>query len=122
MPVDWHAKAMDALRILVQHAQQGNTTTYGELGESIGVHHRHVSRALQIIRDDICQGGERAPMINVLVLRKGDANPGPEVLGPWGDHLSDNGRQRTAASEQERVFEYDGWDDLLAELGLKPIE
>jgi hypothetical protein len=121
MSVDWHAKAMRALPILVDRAQKGDTIAYSELGDMIDVHHRNVRHVLQVIRDDICKGGDRAPMINVLVVRKGSKCPGGEVLGPHGEHLSESARDRAVARQKQRVFEYDAWPELLAEYSLNPI-
>ena len=117
MSVDWHAKAMEALPVLVERAHRGKTITYGELGEEIDVHHRNVRHALQVIRDDICEGGGRAPMINALVIRQGGGS-GSEVFGLQGCLLSEERREQAVREEQCKVFKYDGWDELLAEYGL----
>ncbi|NLO07169.1 MAG: hypothetical protein GX131_15185 [candidate division WS1 bacterium] len=122
MSTDWHAEAREALPILIRCARRGETITYGELGEQIGVHHRQVGRILGIIRDEICRRGERAPMLNVLVVRKDQGVPGTEVLAERSRYLPEDKLEAKVAEHQHDVFSYDGWDEFLAEQGLKPVE
>ena len=118
-PLD-RENGLNALPHLVAKAQLGETTTYGDVGEAIGKHHRRIPNALGFIRDEVCIP-RGLPLINAIVIRKDTGLPGDAFLPEGTRHLS----QREYADEFERfrdeVFRFDRWEDLLEELGSKPI-
>ena len=112
--------AYRALPHLVYYAHLQETITYGELGRRIGIHHRSVRFSLGYIRDEICfKGG--LPLLNVIVVNKYTKLPGESFLREGTSHLTDEEYRRRFEELRDEVFAYAGWDALLTDLGLTPV-
>ncbi|MGD0753049.1 MAG: hypothetical protein ABSA23_16775 [Anaerolineales bacterium] len=106
---------------LVQAAKTMKTPTYGELAEKIGVHHRVMNRILGYIRDDICiQRG--LPLITCIVVGQATGLPGDDWLPQGTSHLSPEEYRSEFERFRDQVFAYKGWDSLLKELDMTPLE
>jgi hypothetical protein len=109
------------LPYLVQAAKTLKTPTYRELADKIGVHHRVMSRILGYIRDDICiQRG--LPLISCIVVSQTTGLPGDDWLPQGTTTLSDEEYKSEFERFRDQVFAYKGWDSLLKELDMTPLE
>lgn len=109
-----------ALPVLVRCAEERRTITYTELGQRIGgVAPRPLSWPLEYIRDHVCRP-RKLPPINVLVVKIATKMPGPGFLREGTDGVSRTEYRRRFEELRDQVFAYDGWRDLLRELGLHP--
>ncbi len=111
--------AYRALPHLVYYAHLEKTITYGELGKRIGIHHRSV-RFLGYIRDEICRR-RGLPLLSVIVVNKSTGLPGKSFLSEDLSHLTDEEYRRRFVELRDEVFAYAGWDALLRDLGLTPV-
>jgi hypothetical protein len=109
------------LPYLVQEAKTSNTPTYGELAAKIGVHHRVLSHILGYIRDEIIIP-RGLPLINAIVVNKGTNLPGDDWLPQGTSTLSDEEYKQEYFRYRDQVLAYKGWDNLLRELDLDPVE
>jgi hypothetical protein len=109
-----------AIRYLVYYAHLEKTITYGELGRRIGIHHRPVRFLLGYIRDEICCR-RGLPLLNVIVVKKSTGLPGESFLREGTRHLTDEEYKRRFEELRDQVFAYAGWDALLSDLGLTPV-
>lgn len=112
--------AYRALPHLVYYAHLQETITYGELGRRIGIHHRPVRFLLGYIRDEICIRRE-LPLLNVIVVNKYTELPGESFLREGTSHLTNEEYRRRFEELRDEVFAYVGWDTLLIDLGLTPL-
>ena len=112
--------AYRALPHLVYYAHLQETITYGELGRRIGIHHRPVRFLLGYIRDEICIRRE-LPLLNVIVVNKYTELPGESFLREGTIHLTNEEYRRRFEELRDEVFAYVGWDTLLIDLGLTPL-
>jgi len=112
--------AYRALPHLVYYAHLQETVTYGELGRRIGIHHRPVRLLLGYIRDEICIR-RGLPLLNVIVVNKHTKLPGESFLREGTSHLTDEEYRRRFEELRDEVFAYVGWDTLLTDLGLTPL-
>lgn len=110
-----------ALPFLIHCAQQRRTLTHKELSEHAGCHHRVAAHILGYIRDDIC-APRKLPYINAIVIRQDTGLPGDAWLPEGTDHLSDREYREQFEQFRDRVFAFPGWDTLLKELSLSPVE
>lgn len=109
------------LPYLVQAAKTLKTPTYRELADKIGVHHRVMNRILAYIRDDICiQRG--LPLITCIVVSQATGLPGDEWLPQGTSHLTSEEYRQEFERFRDQVFAYKGWDSLLKELDMTPLE
>lgn len=109
------------LPYLVHAAKTRKTPTYGELADKIGIHHRVMSKVLAYIRDDICiQRG--LSLITCIVVNQGTGLPGESWLPQGTSHLIGEEYQREYVKYRDQVLAYKGWDALLKELDLEPVE
>ena len=112
-------RTIDVAHLLLPHlvscAKMKKTITYKELADKIGVHHRTISHPLGYIRDEIC-AKRKFPLINVLVVGKGNGLPGVGYLSGGTISLFEFEKEKTD------VFSCTKWDDLLRILGLKSIK
>jgi hypothetical protein len=109
------------LPYLVQAAKTLKTPTYRELADKIGVHHRVMNRILAYIRDDICiQRG--LPLISCIVVSQATGLPGDDWLPQGTSHLNSEEYKLEFERFRDQVFAYKGWDSLLKELDMTPIE
>ena len=106
---------------LVHCAKTRSTMTYGELGARIGVHHRVVSWPLGYIRDEICIPRD-LPLITTLVINGYTQLPGDSWLPEGTSRLSPEQYEYEYTRYRDNVFAHGGWDALLKELGLPPIQ
>lgn len=112
--------AYRALPHLVYYAHLEETITYGELGRRIGIHPRPVRFLLGYIRDEICRR-RGLPLLNVIVVKKSTGLPGESFLPGGTSHLTDEDYRRRFEELRDQVFSYAGWDALLRDLGLAPV-
>lgn len=109
------------LPYLVQAAKTLKTPTYKELADKIGVHHRVMNRILGYIRDDICiQRG--LPLITCIVVGQATGLPGDDWLPQGTAHLNPEEYKLEFERFRDQVFAYKGWDALLKELDMTPLE
>lgn len=106
---------------LVLAAQLRETPTYKELGEKLDIHWRLVPHCLGFIRDDICLP-RGLPLINAIVINGSTGLPGDSFLPEGSDHLTDEEYLAAFELHRDQVFTFSGWDQLLSDLGLKPID
>lgn len=114
-------RALRALPILVDRAQQHRRVTYKELAAKIGTHPQHLGRLLRYIRDEICEP-RGIPLISAIVVRTRSRLPGRGFLTEGADHLTVAEYRQAAQRCWDQVFEYPGWADVLEQLGLRPIQ
>ena len=112
--------AYRALPHLVYYAHLEKSITYGELGRRIGIYHRSLSFLLGYIRDEICCR-RGLPLLNVIVVYKSNGLPGKSFLPEDLNHLTDEEYRRRFEELRDEVFAYSGWDALLRDLGLTPV-
>lgn len=115
--------AKDALPHLVYYAQIRETLTYKKLGNLIGRYPRALSHILGYIRDKICIP-KGLPLISAIVVRvagKDRGLPGVSFLPEGTKGLSKEEYRQKFEELRDEVFNWDRWDDLLKELGLKAI-
>jgi hypothetical protein len=99
------------LPLLVRYAEGGNTVTYGELGNAVGVHPRAVRHILGVIGDALEKSDPDVPMIQLIVINKKDGIVGTAGLG-WLEEpeqiaaRSQNERAELCRDAQKKVFEY----------------
>ena len=112
--------AYHTLPHLVYYAHLEKTITYGELGRRIGIYHRSLSFLLGYIRDEICRR-RGLPLLNVIVVYKSNGLPGKSFLPEDLSHLTHEEYRRRFVELRDEVFAYSGWDSLLRDLGLTPV-
>jgi len=109
------------LPYLVHAAKTLKTPTYRELADKIGIHHRVMSKVLGYIRDDICIP-RGLPLITCIVINQGTGLPGDEWLPQGTSHLTSEEYRQEFERFRDKVFAYKGWDSLLKELDMTPLE
>lgn len=110
-----------ALPFLIYCAQQRRTLTYKELAEHAGCHHRVAAHILGYVRDEICTP-RKLPYINAIVIRQDTGLPGDAWLPEGTGHLSEKEYREQFEQFRDRVFAFSGWNALLKELSLAPME
>ena len=113
--------SMRALPFLIHKAQQRETLTYKELTDYVGCHHRVAGHILGYIRDDICTP-RNLPFINAIVIRQDTLEPGDGWLPEGTSHLSKQEYKEQYELFRDRAFAFPGWNDLLKDLSLSPIQ
>lgn len=84
--VDQYHRAALAWTVLTGLAKQNKSEiTYGELGASIGIHHRAVRFVLGVLLD-YCEESELPPL-TVLVVNKTSRQPGAGFISWYGDFV-----------------------------------
>ena len=121
-------KARRVLPILVRQAQAGWPTTYSDLERETGIAAwRGFDEPLGIIGEileELRSVWQDIPEINVIVHLKGQGIPGTGIaqfLDSEYKKLSKNEKKARVKPEQERVFNFRLWDDILRKLRLKPL-
>jgi hypothetical protein len=109
-----------ALPHLVRAAQRRVTLTYEDLGSRIGRHHRTLNRPLGHIAHDFCRS-RNLPLLTAVVVRKDTGLPGDAFLPDGRGNMSDEEYSRRVEKHLDEVFACRGWDELLKDLGLRPI-
>ena len=100
MPGYMHPRTPEIFDYLKEHARARRTTTYGELGQRVGLSARGTAKPLYYIRD-VCLD-RYLPPLTAIVVRSSDGLPG---VG-----LTPAGTQVTIAEMrdmQRQVFAYD---------------
>ena len=115
---------IETARLLLPHlargAQRRETPTYGQLGDAIGIHHRPIPDVLGYIRDKICRP-RGLPLITSIVENQGTGLPGGRFLPEGTEDLTKEEYRQKFEEHRDRVFAYEGWEDLLEDLHLAPI-
>jgi hypothetical protein len=106
---------------LVLAAKTRKTPTYREVADKIDCHHRVMNHILGYIRDEIIMP-RNLPLINAIVINTGTHLPGDSWLPEGTSHLTPEEYRHEYEKFRDQVFAYSGWDDLLKELGLAPIQ
>jgi len=136
----WAVKtAVAMLPLLVRCAKRGQTVTYGELDREIvrrGLgHHVHAAaygHAAGAVGDALVETeeewGTQIPPLNALVVNAQTGIPGSgcdwyllHVLRRPQRGITEHQRRALAEAVREMVFNFDRWDELLTEYGLRPI-
>lgn len=113
--------ALAVLPHLIYVAQQRQTMTYKEVADKIGKHHRPTRLWLAYLRDEICIP-KRLPLLTAIVVNQDSGLPGDSFLPEGTDHLSPEAYEAAFLEHRDRVFMETGWDNLLKELEISPIE
>lgn len=127
----YQKRARSAFPILVRQANAGQALTYSDLAYELKMpNQRNLNFVLGAIGNAIMKLRSRQttyiPPIQSLVINKNTRLPG-EGLSSF---FRDGGRYRKAGTRLRRklmkithheVFSFDGWEDVLRELGLKPV-
>lgn len=90
-PINHYQRAYLAWRALIGVAHQRGTTTYKGLGEAIGIHHRAVKFALEILQD-YCLKSKKPPL-TILVVNQDTKRPGHGFIA-WDVDDLDEGYRR----------------------------
>ena len=109
--------AYRALPHLVGCAHEHQITYYGQVGSEIGLNSQGLSPVLDYIRDDVCKP-RGLPHLSIIVVRNDKTLMPPNgVIEASGKR---QGETHRAAFERLKttVFDHDGWDELLTDLGL----
>src|SRR5688572_21773315 len=106
---------------LVLAAKTRKTPTYRDVADKIGCHHRVMNHVLGYIRDEITMP-RNLPMINAIVINSGTQLPGESWLPEGTSHLTPEEYTHEYEKFRDQVFAYPGWDNLLNELGLAPVQ
>jgi len=124
-------RARKVLPYLVRQAKAGQTIYYSDLASFVGVPNpRNLNYVLGSIGSALValrrQTGTDIPPIQCLVINKRQHLPG-EGIG-WFiakkhfANLSNTQKQKIVAAQLARVFTFQDWDWVLAELDLKPVK
>ena len=118
--LDWE-NARLVLPYLVDCAQKRETIKYGELAVIVGKHVRRMPNALGVIRDEICIP-KKLPFINAIVINQDTKQPGHSFLPEGTRHLTPEEYRQAYERLRDEVFAHRGWYQVLADLGLSPVE
>ena len=135
-----HKTAQDILPILVWCAQNGRPISYGQLDAEVQRrrlgHHVNVvvyghpaGMIGNAILETEAETGERIPPLNSIIVNAATGIPGSgcdyylkHYLGRVGrKELTDEQRRSMAEEAMAEVWRYEGWGDLLARYGLRPL-
>lgn len=119
-------KAREVLPWLVKYAEQRETVTYGVLGKAVGVNpHTQLKHILGIIGSGLAKSDREIPMIQLIVINQkgvvGDEGLGWIVPKDKIPALSLKEKRRLGKGEQQRVFDYHRWGEVLARCHLEPL-
>lgn len=126
----YQKRARKVLPILVRQANARETITYQNLANEIGIPNpRNLNYILGSVGETLLElsvkWNEKIPLINCLVVNKNTQLPG-EGIG-WFISSIEDFKKLSRRFQRERidrflqeVFEYQRWDEVLAELGLEP--
>ena len=128
----YHERARAALPLLVRQAKAGKPITYGSLAKELGMlNARNLNHPLGSIGTSLQQLGkewkQRIPKIQALVVNKNTRLPGPGIGGFLDDSKTDflgrdpKQQREMVKREQNAVYDYRRWDDVLRALNLKPV-
>ena len=128
----YHQRARAALPSLVRQAKAGEPITYGSLAKKLGMPNaRNLDRPLGSIGTSLKQlskeWNQPIPQIQALVINKSTKLPGPgidELLDDSKTNLADRSpkqRRKRVKREQNAIYDYRRWDDVLRALKLKPV-
>ena len=106
-----------ALPYLVQRANQGRPIYYGELGDKIGLNAQGLGDTLDHIRDQVCEP-RGLPHLNIIVIRNDSTQRPPDEVIEKSGRLPGESHQAAFERLKQRVFDYNDWDRLLADLNL----
>jgi len=109
------------LPFLVQAARKRELHSYGDYAEKIGAHHRVLNHVLGFIRDEVCIP-RQLPLINAIAVNAETGLPGESWLPEGTSHLTPEEYNHQFEKFRDDVFAYQGWEALLKDLGLQPIE
>ena len=105
------------VRFLVQVARERRLTTYGEVAQAVGTHHRVVPKVVEVVKA-VCLEEGWPPLI-ALVLRAGSERPSLSCMGPWLGGEAPHGDEAEVVGEWlERVCAFD-WGRLLERYGVE---
>lgn len=121
----YQKRARVMLPILVRQANANQEITYGNLGKELDLHHRVLRHSLDCIGNTLLElserWGEDIPPIQGIVVNQQTGLPGDGVnfIARKPDP-----RQKEAIVHAVlgKVFSYPKWLEVLAELGLSPVE
>jgi putative restriction endonuclease len=83
--VNFEYLAYLAWPILCQRAAEKSDITYGDLGELIGVHHRHIGRVLSVIQDYCLE--QKLPPLTILIVNQKTRLPGEGFIAWDADDI-----------------------------------
>lgn len=105
MSVNQAERAFLAWPILTKKAKSGETITYKELGDAIGIHHRAIRYVLSLIQDYCLE--EKLPPLTILIVNQ-SGKPGTGFIA-WDVDNYDEGFNKVREYNWEQVqnpFEY----------------
>ncbi len=127
----YQLRAAQALPILVRQADARQIITYGGLAAELGMPNpRNLNYVLGSVGSTISKESRRRgidiPPIQALVINQGSGLPGHgfDSFNPKLRLDRMTVRQRRFAIQKllDKIFCYDGWNDLLVHLGLKALQ
>ena len=114
IPANWkHALAM--LPHLAECAKQGKTITYKELGDLIGHPAFYLGGPLDVLRDEILVR-HNLPRLDALVVNQDTAEVGEMFYKGGRGELDDETFGDLLSHERKRVFEFQNWDKVIANI------
>jgi len=119
-------KAREVLPWLVRYAEQRETVRYGVLGKAVGVNpHTQLKHILGIIGSALAKSDPHIPMIQLIVINQhgvvGDQGLGWIVPKEKIPTLSLIEKKGLGKVEQQKVFDYHRWGEILARCHLEPL-
>lgn len=113
----------DALIILphlIRAAQLNQVISYKQLCTHLTRTPTSIGHPLGYIRDVICIP-KGLPRINAIAVNATTGLPGDSFLPEGTEHLSHEAYVQAFQNQRDEAFAYNGWEALLAELGLEPL-
>lgn len=118
----WYKAGLKLLPYLVRCARERRTMTYSQAAKAIGYKGpRPMYAVCGSIRDRICRK-RGLPWINVLVVSKTTGMPGGSFTPSGTKGWSKKRRENEWNRRRDEVLAYEGWDELLRELNIEPME
>jgi hypothetical protein len=115
-----HENALELLPHLVKYAMDCELVTYEDLMAKIDMYAINASIILEYIRDEICIPNE-LPLLTAIVINKTTGLPGDNWLPEGTTLLREVEYKEKFYLHRNKVFGYDGWNNLLKKLNLNPL-
>ena len=109
------------MKPLVDRTKMERPITYGKLGSKIGEDPWNFTAPLDYIWEEFCRP-RGLPKLHIIVANKRLRRPKSKVFAKCLPESrlpqSEAGYDQLFKELRDEVFAYDGWDDLLSDLGL----
>ncbi|UES55810.1 hypothetical protein GFK91_09440 [Roseibium aggregatum] len=123
-PQLYQERARSALPLLIQFAKARRVVTYGKLASFLNMPNaRNLNYVLGSVGRTLSELAQKRdfgiPRIQTLVVSKSNGQPGKGIDG-FFDRQGLQDRAQLMREEQQSVFNFEGWDEVLEDLGLPP--